>query len=407
MVGLTMAELIAAEFPDSKLCLLEQHAFSQSEEIYQPSFDARSTALSLGSVEVFSALNLWSQLLERATPILSVHVSDKGHLGTTDFDSSENQGHALGYVTENAWIGRCLIKALEQYPNLAFLAPAKVTGIKVKTEGAILSVEHEEENKTLRSDLVIIADGATSNLRAQLGIDVDVKNYQQSAIIANIETSVAHNGRAFERFTSKGPLALLPQGYSAESNKSALVYTRPQEEVEQTLALSDAEFLAQLQKDFGFRLGKFLRAGARHNYPLNLSFALEQVRSSIVLLGNAAHFLHPVAGQGFNLALRDATQLLAALRSVYEKKQKGEAGARYGDLCVLQNYMNAQERDQTLTSLISDSFNQLFSNNNKVKQVGRNLGLIALELNFGLKREVFHRMMGESQARAQLKVFAK
>lgn len=405
MVGLTMAELAAAEFPTAKICLIEQETFSQSDELYQPGFDARNTALSPGSTEVFAALGFWQQMRERATPILSVHVSDKGHFGTTEFSSVEYHNEALGYVIENAWMGRCLINALKKFPNIEVLAPAKVTGISLKKMGANLQVEHPEKHRSFDSDLVIIADGANSTLRTQLGISLETKNYQQSAVIANLECSEAHQGQAFERFTSEGPVALLPLGYSANSRRCALVYTRPDELLAETLALSDEDFLAQVQAAFGYRAGRFIKTGKRYAYPLNLSFAKEQVRSSVVLLGNAAHFLHPVAGQGFNLALRDATQLLAALKPAYASKERGEPGPRFGDLALLQNYLTLQERDQNLTTLISDSFNQLFSNNSKVKQLGRNVGLLALDLHDGLKREVFHRMMGESLMRAPLKVY--
>jgi 2-octaprenyl-6-methoxyphenol hydroxylase/2-octaprenylphenol hydroxylase len=242
-------------------------------------------------------------------------------------------------------------------------------------------------------------------LRTQLGIDVEVKHYAQHAVIANVETSEAHNGRAFERFTSEGPVALLPLGGDSNSKKSALVFTRPQNNVEETLTCDDEEFLALLQSTFGYRLGKFTRVGKRFSYPLSLSVAREQIRSSVVLMGNAAHFLHPVAGQGFNLALRDVAQLVAALSPVYLQRKQGNTAVRYGDLHTLLAYYDAQKKDQGLTGLISDTFNYLFSNEHFLKQAGRNVGLLALELNDGLKREVFHRMMGESHARAPLQSF--
>lgn len=401
MVGTTLAVLLAHEFPQTRLCLVEQQAISSSEEVYQPGFDARCTALSIGSAEVFSALGLWSEMQTRATAIRSVHVSDKGHFGMTqftqkDFTRNEENNLPLGYVIENAWMGRCLNKALMELNAVRVLAPAKVERIDLQTKGAGLQLEIQGEVKTVFADLIVIADGTHSTLRKQLGIDVDVKVYGQHALIANIETSDAHRGRAFERFTSEGPVALLPVGGEAGSHKSALVYTRPQEKIKETLELDDAAFLAQLQDTFGYVLGKFLRVGKRYSYPLSLSIAKEQVRSSVVLMGNAAHFLHPVAGQGFNLALRDATQLLAALS---DKK------ARFGELATLLNYLERQKKDQDLTSTFSDMFNTLFSNNSRAKQIGRNLGLLALELNDGLKREVFYRMMGEQQSRAPLKVF--
>lgn len=400
-----MAQLIAAECPGIKICLIEQEAFAQTDKPYQPSFDARNTALSPGSVEVFRALAMWMQMQERATAISSVQVSDKGHFGTTEFSSKEYNNQPLGYVIENAWLGRCLINALEQYKNIHTFAPARLTQISPKQSGVLLQIENTETNTEIYSDLLIIADGGNSLLRAQLGIELTTHNYQQYAVIANLECSEPHKGRAFERFTEEGPLALLPLGNSEESYRCALVYTRPEEKLAETLALGDQQFLKQIQNAFGYRLGNFTKVGKRHAYPLSLSFAKEQVRSSVVLLGNAAHFLHPVAGQGFNLALRDACQLLAALKPVYSARNAGKHTAKFGELAVLQNYMSAQERDQNITTLLSDSFNTLFSSNSKFKQIGRNLGLLALDLHDGLRQEVFHRMMGESLAQAKLDIF--
>lgn len=410
MVGLTLARLIAAELPQIKLCLIEKHAFpSDADTLYQPSFDSRSTALSMGSVELFEALDIWQKMRERATAILSVHVSDKGHIGSTDYDYSENQGDALGYVVENAWMGCCLFNTISRCSGLEIKAPGTVVGAEVKKDGILLSLNASVDMATgfaeqIFAELVIVADGADSSLRSLLDIDVDLKDYKQHAVIANVEFSEAHRGRAYERFTAEGPLALLPLGCNPEATSSALVYTRPEAKVEATMALGDKQFLQAIQLAFGYRLGKFIRVGKRHSYPLSLSVAKEQVRSSLVLVGNAAHFLHPVAGQGFNLALRDVAQLLAALKPEYQKRLNGEPHLAYGDLKLLQRYLQGQYRDQLATGFISDSFNRVFSSKNPLMQLGRNIGLISLELNDGLKRGVFAQMMGKTLAKAPLEI---
>ena len=409
MVGLTLAELIAAEFPQTKLCLVEKKAYeTQAGALWQPGFDSRSTALSMGSVEIFKALKIWADVCKHATPIHSVHVSDRGHFGTTGFSREENGGEELGYVVENAWLGCCLINNLNQYSNIQVSSPAAVGAVQAKRDGALLRINSSGKNTELelKADLVIIADGADSGLRKLLAIDVEVKDYQQHAVIANIEFQQAHNCCAYERFTKNGPLALLPLGYGPEARTSALVFTRPLARVQETLALNDDAFMQEVQKAFGQRLGKFIRVGKRVSYPLSLTLAKEQVRSSFALVGNAAHFLHPVAGQGFNLALRDVTQLLAVLKPVYDKRSAGKNVERYGDIKRLNKYLEVQNRDQLATSFVSDSFNQIFSNEEPVMQLGRNLGLLGLELFDGLKRGVFSRMMGQSMARAKLNVLS-
>lgn len=403
MVGLTLAQLMAAELPELRLALIEKHGLTENTEMRASSFDNRSTALSMGSVEIFSALQLWTGLRERATAISSVEVSDKGHIGATTFSANDNGGKELGYVVENAWLGHCLQRNLPRFQNLARIAPAEVKAAKMLAEGVSLRVvsSANQASSDIFADLVIIADGLDSRMREHLGIELDVKNYDQRAIIANVEFTEAHQGRAFERFTEAGPLALLPLG---DARKSALVYTRPESVFATSMSLDDDRFLQDIQKAFGYRLGRFTRVGKRFAYPLSLSIAREQVRSSIVLVGNAAHFLHPVAGQGFNLALRDVTQLLSVLQTVYKKRGLG-VQQRYGDLKLLKRYLEIQENDQYLTGFLSDSFNSIFSSRNLLKRGGRNIGLLGLELCDGLKKSVFHRMMGESLPKARLEIF--
>ena len=158
---------------------------------------------------------------------------------------------------------------------------------------------------SLDCDLAVLADGGRSGLREQLGIAVTQQAYQQSALIANISASQAHLGQAFERFTEAGPMAMLPLA----ENRCALVWTRPTLDAERLLKLDERGFLAELQEAFGYRLGALHKVGARHLYPLALTEAQEQVRPHLVVLGNAAHSLHPIAGQGYNLSLRDTLEL--------------------------------------------------------------------------------------------------
>ncbi|HAW23455.1 MAG TPA: 2-octaprenyl-6-methoxyphenyl hydroxylase, partial [Pseudomonas sp.] len=216
-------------------------------------------------------------------------------------------------------------------------------------------------------DLAVLADGGRSGLREHLGIEVKQSPYGQTALIANVTPGTPHGGRAFERFTDEGPMALLP----LPDNRCALVWTRPERDAARLAAAPEAEFLEELQQAFGYRLGGFQQVGARHLYPLVLIEAEEQVRSGLVVLGNAAHSLHPIAGQGYNLSLRDTEALAVALL---------RSSAPLGDLSVLQGYHQQQRSDQRLTVGFSDQLTQLFGESERLSVAGRNLGLLGLDL---------------------------
>ena len=287
-------------------------------------------------------MGVWPVLQEYLTSIKRVHVSDRGHFGGSMIDGHDHGVDAVGYVVENAWLGSVLLRQLRQSNVLCF-APANVTQIKPTVQGARLTVKSGNDTQQLCADLAVIADGVDSPLRDQLGIAVESTDYQQAAIIANVSFSKPHAGVAYERFTDEGPLAMLPLSDDNGLHRSALVWTHPIEKAENIMMLSDDEFMKLLQTRFGYRLGYIERVGKRECYPLQLVVAKEQVRSNIAVMGNAAHFLHPVAGQGFNLALRDCMALVETL--VHAKIQ----GKSLGDLSVLNQYQNRQRQDQALT----------------------------------------------------------
>lgn len=401
MVGLTLALLIVNELPDIKLCLIENHPLSDGEDTpYQPSFDSRSTALSATSADLLSAMGLWQSIASQATPIHQVHISDRGHPGMSTYTREDNGNRDLGYIVENRWLGRCLTAGLMTRNSITAIAPAQVTRIVPRAEGASVFINegNDRNEHTIDAALVIIADGVDSSLRGELGIGVELHDYRQYAVIANVGLEKPHRGVAYERFTDDGPLALLPLGGSIEARTSALIWTRPSEDIGPTMALNDDQFLAKLQTRFGHRLGRFTRVGKRASYPLQLSLAKEQVRSSVVLMGNAAHSLHPVAGQGFNLAVRDSARLVSVLREAWRKEQP------LGSLKVLNHYLEQQNRDQFLTSRISHGFNRIFSNNKPWLQLGRNIGLISMELIPPLKKDFLSQMIGRGQPRARLSI---
>ena len=344
---------------------------------YQPSYDARSTALSYGSRLIYERLGIWQAIARRAEPILQIHVSDRGRFGAARLQAMEEGVPALGYVVENAWIGDCLWQALDA-EVVSWRCPAEVSRLQALDDGYRLSLNDDSQ---LDCDLAILADGGRSGLREQLGIGVTQRPYGQTALIANISPLEAHRGQAFERFTEDGPMALLPLA----DNRCALVWTRAAADAERLLRLEERAFLAELQQAFGYRLGALRQVGARHLYPLALVEAEEQVRPHLAVLGNAAHSLHPIAGQGYNLSLRDTLALAESLLA---------SAAPLGDFATLQGYLQRQRSDQQLTVAFSDQVTRLFSTAEPLLATGRNLGLLGLDLLPPAKRWFARQAMG-------------
>lgn len=344
---------------------------------YQPSYDARSTALSYGTRLIYQRLGLWEHIAERAEPILRIHVSERGSFGAARLDCTREGVEALGYVVENAWIGHCLWQALDDQVVIRH-CPAEVERLEPGATGYRLSFT---DGQQLECDLTVLADGGRSGLREQLGIQVSRRPYGQTALIANITPGKPHGGLAFERFTEDGPMALLP----LQDDRCALVWTRSQADAARLAQEHEAVFLGELQEAFGYRLGALQQAGARHLYPLTLIEAEEQVRSGLVVLGNAAHSLHPIAGQGYNLSLRDVEALSVALL---------RSDAALGDLAVLQEYARRQRFDQRVTVGFSDQVTRLFGDSGRLVAAGRNLGLLGLDLMPAAKRWFARQAMG-------------
>jgi 2-octaprenyl-6-methoxyphenol hydroxylase len=346
-------------------------------EQYQPSYDARSTALSYGTRLIYQRLGLWQRIAERAEPILHIHVSESGRPGAARLDARSEGVPALGYVVENAWIGQCLWQALDERVVIRH-CPAEIEHLQAHEKGYRLSFT---DGQRLDCSLAVLADGGRSGLREQLGIEIDHEPYGQTALIANITPGKPLGGQAFERFTDQGPMAMLP----LRDNRCALVWTRPEQDANRLAVVNEAQFLDELQQAFGYRLGALQQVGARHLYPLALVEAREQVRTGLVILGNAAHSLHPIAGQGYNLSLRD-TQALAQvlLRS----------DAPLGSLATLQDYQRCQRFDQRMTIGFSDQLTRLFGDSGVLATAGRNLGLIGLDLAPPAKRWFARQAMG-------------
>lgn len=385
MVGVSLALQLGAVLPSHTSILLVE-GFQIPAPVagglpeYHPAFDARSTALSHSSRLIYEHIQVWDDLCQWLCAIESIHISSRGRFGSTLLQARDHSWPALGYVVENAWLGNALIQQLHRRGRVQVRSPTKVAG--VVAAGAGVSLQLEGEGSELEAGLLLIADGASSGLREQLGVAVSEKPYRQHALVANVVFAEPHRGCAYERFTDEGPLALLPLlETSGAAHRSALVWTLPPDRARNLCDCPEQEFLHNLQERFGYRLGRLLQVGERHEYPLSLVQSSEQVRQGVVVMGNAAHALHPVAGQGYNLALRDVAELGRVLA------QGIAAGLPPGDLAMLQRYQRRQQSDQNRTIQFSDRVPALFMHADPLLGLGRDLALAGLDIMPGLKRE--------------------
>jgi 2-octaprenyl-6-methoxyphenol hydroxylase len=350
-----------------------------------PSYDDRTLALAQGTRRIFQTLGLWDALAATATPIRRIHLSERGGPGFAQLDSGEEGADALGYVVEARLIGAALLAKLPTRSGVELLCPARLERVLIEPEAACATIRLGENRAVeLRARLLVAADGANSPVREQLDIAALRWDYGQQAVIANVTPTRPHHNVAYERFTADGPVALLPMG----ENRCAVVCTVNQPEVPAVMDLDDASFLALLSERFGDRLGPFLRVGHRQAYPLFLLKSREHARSRAALIGNAAHTLHPIAGQGFNLGIRD----VAALAEVIADARR--TGQDIGDLRVLNRYADWRRWDQRQTIAFTDTLNRLFANPLWPVRVVRNLGLLTFDLCPPLKHLFARQMMG-------------
>ncbi len=339
---------------------------SSPEDFTHPGFDARAIALAQGTCQQLSAIGIWSALANCATPITDIHVSDRGHAGSVNLNAHHYGVEALGQVIELHDAGQRLFALLSKAPGVHLHCPARVVKVDRQADKASVTLDNGE---TLEASLLVAADGSNSTLAQSCGIRWQREGYQQFGVISNITTSLPHGGRAFERFTEHGPLALLPMS----KGRSSLVWCHSIEKQAEVNGWSDETFLFELQQAFGWRLGKMLQTGKRHSYPLQLLTASGHVSHRLALVGNAAQTLHPIAGQGFNLGLRDVMTLSETLADAWHQQQD------IGSYQILSRYQQRRQPDQRATVGITDGLVRLFANRYTPLVAGRNLGLIAME----------------------------
>ena len=388
MVGLSLALMLAkAKIGVKLLEAIRYPDYTDTESVpYHSSFDARNTALSRRSVQIYQKLGLWEALQQHATPILEVHITEQGSFGKARLKAEQENVESFGQVIENAWLGRVLLTQVRQQPLIELIDGVQVKALTQDIEQVYIEAEREGQELQLTSKLVIAADGRDSFSRQALGVGVDVHDYDQVAIVTAVQTSKPHRQVGFERFSPLGPLALLP--LPGEYRRSVVWPVKKGTEHEWLGEENDHHFLNALQQTYGDRAGKFEKTGKRFSYPLSQVLAHKQAVGRVVLMGNAAHTLHPVAGQGFNLCLRDADVLLRFLGSHLTVSDD------LGEPEVLKAYEQARLTDQQRVIKFCDSVVRGFSNQNPVLKLLRNTGLIAFDIVPGIKPLVANYAMG-------------
>ena len=388
MVGLSLALMLAKT--NIAVKLLEAIKYPNYDDAnlapYHSSFDARNSALSRRSVQIYQELGLWNALQEHATPILEVNITEQGGFGKARLKAGQEKVESFGQVIENAWLGRVLLTEVKQQPLIELIDGVQVTSLIQDTDFAYIEAKRGDYTHKLQSKLVIAADGRDSFCRQALGIGASVHDYDQVAIVTTVQTSKPHEHVGFERFSPLGPLALLP--LPGEYRRSVVWPVKKGTEGEWLGDENDQHFLNALQETYGDRAGKFQKTGKRFSFPLSQVLADKQAVGRVVLMGNAAHTIHPVAGQGFNLCMRDAHVLVRYLTEQIAQN------ADLGDAAMLQAYEASRLTDQQRVIKFCDSVVRGFSNSNPILKFIRNTGLVAFDTIPGIKPLVANYAMG-------------
>ncbi|MCL6241471.1 2-octaprenyl-6-methoxyphenyl hydroxylase [Acinetobacter amyesii] len=388
MVGLSLALMLAKAKIGVKL--LEAIKYPNYDDAnlapYHSSFDARNSALSRRTVQIYQELGLWDSLQEHATPILEVNITEQGSFGKARLKAEQEKVESFGQVIENAWLGRVLLAEVKKESLIELIDGVQVTALNQDANHAFIEAQRAEEQLKLQSKIVIAADGRDSFCRKALGIGASVHDYDQVAIVTTVQTSKPHGHVGFERFSPLGPLALLP--LPGEYRRSVVWPVPKGTEGEWMGDENDQHFLDALQETYGDRAGKFQKTGKRFSFPLSQVLAEKQAVGRVVLMGNAAHTIHPVAGQGFNLCMRDAYVLRRYLKEQVEKN------ADLGDAAILLDYEKSRLTDQQRVIKFCDSVVRGFSNQNPILKLIRNTGLVAFDTIPGIKPLVANYAMG-------------
>ncbi|MEJ6476649.1 2-octaprenyl-6-methoxyphenyl hydroxylase [Pseudoalteromonas piscicida] len=375
MAGASAAIAIKKVTPQAKIAVIE--AFAPKGEQH-PSFDDRSIALAAQSVDFLAKQALFNPKWHYVEPITQVNVSDRGHFGKAWIEPEDYGEQALGYVVEVNPYGRFLHEQLTSL-NITLFCPNQVAQLTQQPEQVEVTLDNGEQ---LSGHLLVVADGAQSPTRDKLNIEFDSIGYEQGALIANVQIDTAHHGHAFERFTEHGPMALLPMS----DNRYSLVWCMPNDKLSEFEAMAPTEFLQALQQAFGYRAGRFVQVGMRASYPLVLGRVEQLTHHRVVVIGNAAHAIHPIAGQGFNLGLRDIQVLAAQCQAC--------SPTEWGSFQFTRAYQLARAQDIKTVMTLTDALVRLFSNSSRVLALGRSVGLLTMALSKTARAPLAKQLMG-------------
>jgi 2-octaprenyl-6-methoxyphenol hydroxylase len=376
LVGATLALALAG---NRRVALLEAQVRPHPELSFPGG--ERAIVLSASSKNILTALDIWPVLEPYVEPVKEVQVTDRGHFGQVKISAKKEDLPALGYVIQAKYLQAQLVKLLDQHHNITVFYGAKCESLRIDDPTAVVKFNFSGEQKDIFAELIVAADGHQSALRELLGIAVNAVDYQQSAIVSNIDLARSHGHIAHERFTATGPVALLPLG----DKKATLIWTLPHSAVKEILLLPTEEFTAKVQDIFGYRLGRFLKSTSPVAYPIVMQRSAELVRKRVVLVGNAANAIHPIAGQGLNLGLRDVAVLVELL------DEKGFDQLEN----ILCDYVARRRADHLQIVNITHSLVGFFTNAFFPLTLARNVGMTAMDCLPPVKRWLSKRSLGE------------
>ena len=338
------------------------------EQLYASPVGDRALALAAGTVLMLETLDIWQSISHAATAIKQIHISDRGHFGKTRLSAQKEHVDALGYVITARDIETYVANRVAE-ADIELISSARVVGLMSGDKEVCVNLKQGNESISVSASLLVGADGGLSSVRKLLDIAQHITEYGQTALVTTVKSTIPHKNTAFERFTASGPLALLP----VAKNHCAVVWTRTTEDANALMLGSETDFLAELQQCFGFKLGELSLTAPRRAFPLSLIRAERMVAGRAVIIGNAVHQLHPVAGQGFNLGLRDVVRLAEML--IKQHEQNNDIGATD----FLKDYAVSRKKDHDRTIGFTDALVKIFSNEWLALAAARNIGLALLD----------------------------
>lgn len=384
IVGLACALSLACE--NYSVHVLEAGEPQQVRTNNHPSFDDRTLVVNPASQLFWQQLGIWPELAAHSTAVNRVHVSQQGRFGTVRFAHDELNVAHLAHVVEAKVLGRILWQQVTKHHNISLSAPAQLTEFSAAKEDVLVQYKSDSSVKSHRSRLLLAADGARSWVRQKLGLTAITKNYQRTAIIANVVTELPHNHCAYERLSASGPMALLPF-----HDRMGLVWTLPEQQAQSMLQADDKEFTTALQQAMGYRLGRISRIGQRSSYPLYRITVPQQYKKRVLLMGNAAHTVSPVSAQGLNLGVRGIQRLTASL--VNARNNNRDIGSDQ----VLSDYHNKSWPDQQAILQYTDDLMTWFKLDQPIINQLRSLGLLLVDSSPGLKNRLYRLAGGLSE----------